>query len=84
MTIYNNSKLFNPIRIEISYIDWRFPSNQIWSADIIEYDEATINKWIEEKVANMLSLDEPLNRYNVYLNGENAGRLVDLVDIIIE
>ena len=84
MTKLNYFTLVNPVKIELSYIDWRFPSNQIWAADIIECDEDTANKWLEEKVANMLSLDEPLDRYNVYLDGKLQGRLMDLVDIIIE
>ena len=84
MTKLNYFTLVNPVKIELSYIDWRVPCREIWSADTIEYDEAVINKWLEGKVANMLSLDEPLNRYNVYIDGELKGRLVDLVDIIIE
>ena len=75
------TKFLNPINIELSYAEWGVPCKEVWSADIIEHTETSINKWLKEKIATMIKFDEPLDRYNLYINGEFVERLSDLITI---
>lgn len=82
MAKLNYFTLVNPVKIELSYIDWEVPCREIWSADTIEYDEAVINKWLEDTVMDMFRLEEPLDKYDIYLDGIRVGKLTE--SIIIE
>lgn len=82
MAKLNYFTLVNPVKIELSYIDWGVPCREIWAADTIEYDEATINKWLEDTVMDMFRLEEPIHKYNVYLDDTFVSKLTD--SIIIE